>query len=94
MAEQNGKFAPVNSNGHSRVQPLEVLHSIVHIIPGRVRFRVPRLLHDTDYAQRLQVLTEADAQVTSIRINRAAASVVIFKGQDAIASERSDPGCQ
>jgi Cu2+-exporting ATPase len=83
MAEQNGKLARINrnghvdSNGHVRVQPQRVAHSIVHVIPGRVRFRVPRLLYDADYAQRLQVLMGADTLVTSIRINRTAASVVI-----------------
>ena len=77
VAKQNSKFAVVERNGHQLTQPHRVPYSVVHAIPGRVRFRVPRLLYDADYAIRLQVLLEADTLVTSIRINRAAASVVI-----------------
>lgn len=38
--------------------------------------RVPRLSHDAGYARRLQLLLEKDSLFTSLRINRAAASVV------------------
>lgn len=77
LGEQNAKFALVDSNVDQAAQSPKVPHSIVHVIPGRVRFRVPRLVHDAGYAQRLQVLLEADNQVTSIRLKRAAASVVV-----------------
>ncbi|NMG20963.1 heavy metal translocating P-type ATPase [Brasilonema bromeliae] len=70
--ESNG-----HSNGHPQVKSCEVPYSIVHTLPERVRLRVPRLLYDADYAQRLQVLLEADALVTSVRIKRAAASLTV-----------------
>jgi hypothetical protein len=52
-------------------------YKVVHAIPGRVRFHVPRVSQDRAYAQRLQKLLKADAQVTSFRVNRDAASVAI-----------------
>jgi hypothetical protein len=38
---------------------------------------VPRIAQDRAYARRLEKLVKADAQVTSVRINRDAASIVI-----------------
>ncbi|QDL12030.1 heavy metal translocating P-type ATPase [Brasilonema octagenarum UFV-E1] len=70
--ESNG-----HSNGHPEVKSSEVSYSIVHRLPERVRLRVPRLLSDADYAQRLQVLLEADTLVTSVRVKRAAASLTV-----------------
>ncbi|MBP5972761.1 heavy metal translocating P-type ATPase [Brasilonema sp. CT11] len=70
--ESNG-----HSNGHAQVKSSEVPYSIVHKLPERVRLRVPRLLYDADYAQRLQVLLEADTLVTSVRVKRAAASLTV-----------------
>lgn len=42
---------------------------IVHEIPGRIRFRVPLIAEDAEYTRKLQVLLEADAKVTDVRIN-------------------------
>ena len=53
-----------------------VAYNVAHAIPGRVRFRVPRLLQDEEYAHRLQLLAESDISITEVRINRNAASVV------------------
>lgn len=50
---------------------------VVHEIPGRVRFHVPRLAQDRAYVLRLQRLLKADAQVKNFRINSDAASVAI-----------------
>ncbi|NMG07266.1 heavy metal translocating P-type ATPase [Brasilonema sp. UFV-L1] len=72
VIESNG-----HSNGHSQSQSAKVPYNLVHTLPGRVRLRVPRLRRDADYAQRLQVLLEADALVTSVRIKRAAASLTV-----------------
>jgi hypothetical protein len=59
-----------------QVAPREqVAYSVVHAIPGRVRFRVSRLVHDAEYAHRLQMLAESDSNITGVRINRNAASV-------------------
>jgi P-type Cu2+ transporter len=48
--EQNGKAHLADSNGHSSQQIPQVTYSVIHAIRGRVRFHVPRLRHDTDYA--------------------------------------------
>jgi P-type Cu2+ transporter len=50
---------------------------IVHTIPGRVRFRVPQLAENDQYADRLQQLLESDNWVTKVRVNRQAASIAI-----------------
>ncbi|AFY49614.1 heavy metal translocating P-type ATPase [Nostoc sp. PCC 7524] len=52
-------------------------YCVVHKIPGRVRFRVPLLAHDSQYAQRLQDLLASDDQITAIRVNQWASSVAI-----------------
>ncbi|NEQ25973.1 MAG: hypothetical protein F6K28_44365 [Microcoleus sp. SIO2G3] len=63
---------------HQRVkQPATVAYSIAHAIPGRVRFRVPRIAKDSKYVQRLEALLKADPVVTGDRVNNAAASIVI-----------------
>jgi hypothetical protein len=51
--------------------------SVIHQTPGRIRIRVPRLKTDETYAPRLQFLLESIDNVSSIRINDSAASVVI-----------------
>jgi len=58
-------------------QPAKVAYSIAHAIPGRVRFRVPRIACDPKYVQRLEALLKSDSTVTSERVNSAARSVVI-----------------
>lgn len=52
-------------------------YAVVHKIPGRVRFRVPLLAHDSDYADRLHNLLLSDSRIIGVRISRAAASVAI-----------------
>ncbi|HEY9800607.1 MAG TPA: hypothetical protein V6D25_09625 [Leptolyngbyaceae cyanobacterium] len=56
---------------------IKVEYSVVHSIPGRVRFHVPQIAIDPAYVQRLQALLKSDPIVTSERINREAASVII-----------------
>ncbi|RCJ18835.1 HMA2 domain-containing protein [Nostoc sp. ATCC 53789] len=58
-------------------KPAKVAYSIAHAIPGRVRFRVPRIACDPKYVQRLEALLKSDSTVTSERVNSAARSVVI-----------------
>ncbi|MBE9104535.1 hypothetical protein IQ229_06170 [Nostoc cf. edaphicum LEGE 07299] len=58
-------------------KPAKVAYSIAHAIPGRVRFRVPRIACDPKYVQRLETLLKSDSTVTSERVNSAAKSVVI-----------------
>lgn len=57
--------------------PIHVVYHLVHGTPGRVRFRVPRIMRDRDYAQRLQGLLAVEPQVTTVRLKPAAGSVVI-----------------
>ncbi|XWK89612.1 MAG: heavy metal translocating P-type ATPase [Phormidium sp.] len=56
----------------------ELSYSIVHETPGRIRFRIPLVAKDADYAQKLTQLAESDSRVTNIKINKDAASVAIF----------------
>ncbi|ARV63359.1 cadmium-translocating P-type ATPase [Nostocales cyanobacterium HT-58-2] len=77
VATKNEKVFLIEGNGRLQVQPPKVPYSLVHKIPGRVRLRVPRLRYDADYAQRLQVLLEADSLFTSLRIKPAAASLTV-----------------
>lgn len=58
-------------------QPAKVNYSVAHAIPGRVRFHIPQIASDPNYVQRLETLLQADPAVTSERINKNAASVVI-----------------
>ncbi|MFM2062388.1 MAG: hypothetical protein RLZZ507_2058 [Cyanobacteriota bacterium] len=54
-----------------------ITYHVVHSIPGRIRFRVPLLADNKDYALRLEGILQADSRVTAIRINRHAASIAI-----------------
>jgi Cu2+-exporting ATPase len=66
----------------------DVAYQIVHEIPGRIRFRVPRLATDPDYVHRLTVLTQADTKVTDVRVNTAAASVALSYDIGLISDEK------
>ncbi|KAB8330506.1 hypothetical protein SD80_027940 [Scytonema tolypothrichoides VB-61278] len=66
-----------DKSDHKTKQPAKVAYSIAHAIPGRVRFRIPRIAKDSKYVQRLEALLKADALVTGKRVNSAAASIVI-----------------
>jgi Heavy metal associated domain 2 len=52
-------------------------YTIVHSTPGRIRLRIPRLMSDAGYAKRLESLLVQEPQVLKVRLNRAAASLVI-----------------
>ncbi|MBD6618834.1 cadmium-translocating P-type ATPase [Komarekiella sp. 'clone 1'] len=86
--ERNGKVRLADSNGHSQQQLSQVTYSVIHAIRGRVRFHVPRLRHDTNYAHRLQGLVQADPLVTSVRINPVAASLVVTYKCDLVADAK------
>lgn len=49
--------------------------TVVHAVRGRIRFNVPRLVQDGIYASRLEKIASAESKITSVRANRAAASV-------------------
>ncbi|MBD2491730.1 HMA2 domain-containing protein [Aulosira sp. FACHB-615] len=59
------------------VQHSKIAYNIVHAIPGRIRFHIPQISRDRHYVQRLENLLKADPVVTSERINKDAASLVI-----------------
>jgi Heavy metal associated domain 2 len=62
----------------SKATPMpNISYSVVHAIPGRIRFRIPRLAKDSEYANKLKQLIESDAKTTNVRINLSAASIVI-----------------
>ncbi|ABA24662.1 hypothetical protein Ava_5065 [Trichormus variabilis ATCC 29413] len=79
-AEPVTSSSPPQSVTHSQPteQQIKVAHSVVHAIPGRVRFHVPQVATDPAYVQRLEALLQSDPVVISERINREAASVVII----------------
>ncbi|WP_017655882.1 hypothetical protein [Fortiea contorta] len=62
---------------------LKIAYSIVHAIPGRIRFHVPQIASDRAYAQRLEKLLQTDAKVMNVRVNYGASSVAIaFQPQE------------
>ncbi|MUG93234.1 hypothetical protein F7734_12665 [Scytonema sp. UIC 10036] len=54
-----------------------ISYSVAHAIPGRIRFRIPRLAKDSTYAEKLKQVMEYDSKLTKVRVNPAAASIVI-----------------
>lgn len=80
---QTAKHAEISpqsqpGNHHTTTeQPAKVAYSIAHAIPGRVRFHVPEIAVDPIYVQNLEALVNEDPAITSQRINRHAASIVI-----------------
>lgn len=95
----------VASNSISVTSPLgsvsrdEISCEVVHTLPGRVRLRIPRLRHNQTYLQQLQYLLVSEDAIQQIRINVAAASVVVEYEPDtehlelilAIAQRANDP---
>lgn len=61
-------------------QAAKITYNIVHAIPGRIRFSVPRVASDRAYARRLERLLKTDSHVTNARVNCDAASVAIAFG--------------
>ncbi|MBW4572739.1 MAG: hypothetical protein KME31_33630 [Tolypothrix carrinoi HA7290-LM1] len=55
----------------------KIFYSIVHAIRGRIRFRIPLLAIDSEYANKLKLVIESDRRVTNVRANPEAASIVI-----------------
>ncbi|NEO97938.1 MAG: cadmium-translocating P-type ATPase [Symploca sp. SIO2E9] len=77
ITKLNGKSAIASGNLKRTKKLPGVTHQLVHATPGRVRFRIPRIARDREYAQRLHSLLAADPQITNIRLKLTAASVVI-----------------
>lgn len=65
-------------------QPAKIIYSVVHAIPGRIRFNVPKLAQDKAYARRLERMLKTDSEVKSVRLNCDAASIAISYKQSHI----------
>jgi hypothetical protein len=76
------------SHPHQHGQPQNISYSVVHTIPGRIRFRIPRLGKDTEYATRLQQAIELYIEGTKVRVNRTAASIVINYQTSLVSDEK------
>ncbi len=84
IAPKNGKIAlidnkkqtPKSAGLSTKPQHPKIYYTVVHKTAGRLRIRVPHL-HQSDYAQRLQMLLETDNYFTSFRIKPAAASLTV-----------------
>ncbi|BAZ11956.1 hypothetical protein NIES4071_37840 [Calothrix sp. NIES-4071] len=61
---------------------LEKSYRIAHEIPGRIRFSIPKLATDSDYADKLKALIESDSKVTDVRLNQKAGSIAISYQSD------------
>jgi Heavy metal associated domain 2 len=66
-----------NNSEQDLSQSTKVTCSVLHAIPGRVRFHVPLIGKDAEYTRELEKLLTAETQVTNVRVNRNAASIVI-----------------
>jgi Heavy metal associated domain 2 len=76
----NGHRKPkeINQSVADKTAPSEkIFYRVAHAIPGRIRFRIPRLMVDSDYANKLKLVMESDSRTTSVRVNPEAASIVI-----------------
>ncbi len=54
-----------------------LVYTVVHAIPGRIRFHLPQLAQDRAYRRRLEELLKADPLVVKVRVNHDAASIAI-----------------
>jgi|GEM_PF-41465 len=86
--ELNGNLATIEGNDIPVSLHPEVAYKVVHTIPGRIRFRVPRIAEDAEYAHKLTVLIEADAKVTDVRVNTAVASIAVSYEVDLISDDQ------
>ncbi|WP_445633369.1 Cation transport ATPase [Nostoc sp. DSM 114161] len=59
------------------VPSAKISYSIVHAIPGRIRFRIPLLARDAEYINKIKSVMESDKRVINVRANPQAASIVI-----------------
>ncbi|MEH1840542.1 MAG: heavy metal translocating P-type ATPase [Nostoc sp.] len=80
----NEKISLIDTNGHSQGELPNVTYSVVHTTLGRVRFRLPRLRCDADYARRLEMLLTADALVKNVSVKPAAMSVAVTYKSDKV----------
>ncbi|MDJ1172733.1 HMA2 domain-containing protein [Roseofilum capinflatum] len=73
----SGSEQQASSASEEQANNEEEDYKIVHSVPGRIRLRIPRLMNDSLYGKRLEKLLSAESKVKHVRINRAAASLII-----------------
>ncbi|MBW4500472.1 MAG: hypothetical protein KME57_13135 [Scytonema hyalinum WJT4-NPBG1] len=66
-----------SSVAHKTAPPEKISYSVAHAIPGRIRFRIPRLVKDSEYANKLKLVIESDSRTTDVRVNPTAGSIVV-----------------
>ncbi|ACK71757.1 heavy metal translocating P-type ATPase [Gloeothece citriformis PCC 7424] len=71
----------------------QVAYRIVHDVPGRIRFRIPKIVHDLDYSQALQALVSVDEEITHLKVKRAAGSVTFYYQPEKISQKESRSYC-
>lgn len=76
-AHEENQTPIVNKNSETTKWSAKVTYSVVHQIPGRIRFNLPLIASDRAYARRLERLLQTDTLVNNVRINCDAASVAI-----------------
>ncbi|HIK29411.1 MAG: hypothetical protein N3E45_15805 [Oscillatoriaceae bacterium SKW80] len=68
-------------NVNSETTPVQssetIAYRIIQAIPGRVRLYIPRIASDSAYTRRLKQLVESTEAVTGVRVNTAAASLIV-----------------
>lgn len=74
----NRKLTLVPKNNTSNITIPKVSYQIVHATSGRVRLRVPRIIHDREYTRSLRAIAALDDRILKIRFKPAAASVTIY----------------
>lgn len=87
IPEQSQQANKTASSIANQMPSERISYSIAHFIPGRIRFRIPRLSKDSTYAEKLKQVMELDSNVTKVRVNPAAASIVIDYSTEIIKDE-------
>jgi hypothetical protein len=59
------------------IKSSSVAYSIIHQIPGRIRFHIPCLAWDRNYVRELERLAAADKRMISLRVNPDRASAIL-----------------
>ncbi|MGE5657969.1 MAG: heavy metal translocating P-type ATPase [Actinomycetota bacterium] len=79
LVENQGSILSVTDRQENYRSPsiAEISYSIVHAIPGRIRFRLPRISKDSEYLHQLTELLATDAKIIGVRVNEEAASIAI-----------------
>ncbi|WP_414752582.1 HMA2 domain-containing protein [Anabaena sp. CCY 9910] len=77
VTEESKPESAGNRITKTTIKSAKVTYSIVHEIPGRIRFHIPQIASDRAYAKRLERLLKVDPLVNNVRINGDAASLAI-----------------